>query len=91
MTFLAKEPTGESAVKAVLSLNKNLSKEYLETPKLKYSDGGDDFSELETILRNQLPLNKKYKLKSEIDDVVTRQVQAIIEYATTHTVKNGFF
>jgi len=46
---------------------------------------------LTLILRNQFPLNEKYKLKCDIDDVYPRHIQAIAEYAATHTVKDGYF
>jgi antitoxin component YwqK of YwqJK toxin-antitoxin module/Tfp pilus assembly protein PilF len=91
MGYLIIDPTGRYAKDAVYKLNSKLGENFLETPKLKFSDSGDNFSELEIILRNQLPLNPKYKIKSSIDDVFTRQVQAITEYAFTHKIENGFF
>ena len=56
-----------------------------------FSTSGDNFEELETILRNQLPLRKAYKLKTEIDDVIMRQMQAVMEYSLEHKMDNGFF
>jgi len=89
--YLVLTPEGGLAKDAVLILNKNMGDNYLEEPKLVYSDNGDNFSELAFVLRNKLSLNKKYKLKSDIDDVITRQVQAVIEYCVTHKTENGFF
>lgn len=91
LAYLISDPTGRFAKEAVYKLNSKMGENFLETPKLKFSEKGDNFSELETILRNQLPLNPKYKIKSSIDDVVTRQVQAIIEYAPSHQIGDGFF
>jgi len=91
MAYLISDPSGRYAKEAVYKLNSKMGENFLTTPNLKFTESGDDFSELETILRNQLPLNSKYKIKSSIDDVVTRQVQAIIEYAPTHKIQNGFF
>ncbi len=89
--YLSNFPTGRFAYEALKRLNTNMGQHYLTTTDVVFSEKGDDFSELELILRNQLPLNSKYKLKVDIDDVVTRQIQAIVEYASTHEVKDGFF
>lgn len=89
--YLINTPSGRYAQEAVLKLNTKMGQNFLDPSKYKFSETGDNFSELETILRNQLPLNPKYKIKSSIDDVVTRQVQAIVEYAPTHKIEGGFF
>jgi uncharacterized protein len=91
LSYLANAPSGRFAKDAILKLNSKMGQNFLEKPKYVFSEKGDQFDELETILRNQLPLNAKYKIKSKIDDVITRQVQAILEYAPTHKVGNGFF
>lgn len=91
LAYLINNPMGDFANEAILILNKNFSKEYLTTSKIKFTDVDDDFSELDLILRNGLALHSKYPLQCEIDDVFTRQVQAILEYVSTHQVKNGFF
>jgi antitoxin component YwqK of YwqJK toxin-antitoxin module/Tfp pilus assembly protein PilF len=89
--YLVNAPTGRYAKDAVLKLNTKMGQNFLNPSKYKFSETGDNFSELETILRNQLPLNPKYKIKSVIDDVYTRQVQAIVEYTATHKIEGGFF
>lgn len=91
MGYLINNPTGSFASEAVLKLNDNMGKTHLEVSDIVFSEKGDDFSELDIILRNQLALNTKYKLKSKIDEPVTRQMQAILEYASSHVVKDGFF
>lgn len=91
MSYLMIAPTGKFAEKAVLQLNAKYGENYLEKGKLVFSKSGDNFGEIETILRNQLPLNKAYKIKSEIDDVVIRQVQAVAEYTLEHKMGEGFF
>lgn len=91
LAYLANAPTGRYAKEAILKLNAKMGQNFLEKPKYTFSQKGDDFTELETILRNQLPLNPKYKIKAKIDDIITRQVQAIIEYAPTHKIGDGFF
>jgi antitoxin component YwqK of YwqJK toxin-antitoxin module len=91
MSYLALAPTGQFASQAVINLNANFGQDYLNENKLVFSKSGDNFEEIETILRNQLPLKKVYKIKSSIDDKITRQVQAIAEYAVEHKMGDGFF
>lgn len=91
MSYLAIAPTGQFASKAVIELNANFGQNYLDENKLAFSKSGDNFEEIETILRNQLPLKKVYKIKSSIDDNITRQVQAIAEYTLEHKMGDGFF
>ena len=90
MSYLAIAPSGKYAKNAVLKLNAKFGENYLEKKNYVFSkSGGDNFEELETILRNQLPLRSAYKIESKIDDVVTRQTQAIIEYCQTHKIENA--
>lgn len=89
--YLLLSPEEANAGDAVLHLNEKMGSKYFADHKLKFSDKGDDFSELELILKNELPLSSKYKLKASIDDVYTRQLQAILEYMPTHKSKGGFF
>lgn len=89
--YLILAPEGKFAKNAVLKLNEKFGENYLEKKNVVFSKSGDNFEELETILKNQLPLRKAYKIYSKIDDVVIRQVQAVIEYAQTHKIGNGYF
>lgn len=91
MSYLILSPNGKFAENAILKMNEKYGENFLSKPSLKLSNSGDDFSELDEILRNQLALKKTYKLKSTIDDVVIRQMQAVAEYASTHKSGNGFF
>ncbi|TRX39780.1 toxin-antitoxin system YwqK family antitoxin [Flavobacterium restrictum] len=91
MSYLVIAPNGRNAEKAILRLNAKFAQNYLTQNKLVFSKSGDNFEEIETILRNQLPLNPAYKVKSTIDDVVIRQVQAVVEYASEHKIGDGFF
>lgn len=91
MSYLAIAPTGQYANQAIVNLNANFGQNYLTENKLIFSKSGDNFEDIETILRNQLPLKQVYKIKSSIDDKITRQVQAIAEYATEHKMGDGFF
>ncbi|MBF4516430.1 tetratricopeptide repeat protein [Flavobacterium sp. ANB] len=91
MSYLIVAPTGAFASQAVMQLNANYGQNYLTENKLVFSKSGDNFEEIETVLRNQLPLKKVYKIKSSIDDVLTRQVQAVAEYSAEHKIADGFF
>jgi uncharacterized protein len=91
MSYLAIAPSGKYAKNAVLKLNAKFGENFLEEKNLVFSKNGDNFEELETILRNQLPLRNGYKIESKIDDIVTRQMQAVIEYCQSHKIENGFF
>ncbi len=91
LSYLIIAPEGRYANDIILKLNKKFSQNYLEKNKLVFSETEDNFAEIETILRNQLPLKSAYKVQSSIDDVIIRQVQAVMEYTTTHKIENGFF
>lgn len=89
--YLAIAPDDEYATETVAMLDKNLASTYKDLAGVIFTREGDDFSELEEILRNNLPLNKKYKLKSKLDYNYSRYLQAVIEYAKDHEIKDGFF
>lgn len=91
MSYLVLSPTGQYAESSVLQMNNKYGENFLAKPTLKLSASGDDFSELDEILRNQLSLKSAYKIKSDIDEVVIRQMQAVAEYASSHKIGNGFF
>ncbi len=91
MTFLMLDPLSANAYSALSTLNKKYHQNYTSKPTLKYSETGDQFKELEELLNAQVQYHANYPLKIGIDDVVVRNMQAIIDYFETHDVKNGFF
>ena len=91
LSYLIISPEGKSAKEIVLQLNKKLGENYLDKSKLTFTKSGDNFQEIDEILRNQLPLRKAYKVKSDIDDVAIRQIQAVVEYSLEHKSEKGFF
>lgn len=91
LAYLTVAPTGKYAEDSILKLNAKFGENYLDKNKYVFSKSGDNFQEIEEVLRSQLPLKKAYKVKSEIDDVIIRQVQAIAEYSVEHKMENGFF
>lgn len=91
MSYLVIAPNGRFAEKAIQNLNAKYGENYLGTNKIVFSKSGDNFEEIDIILRNQLPLKSAYKVKSEIDDVIIRQIQAVAEYTLEHKMGDGFF
>lgn len=91
ITYLSVFPEDDFAAQSIGILNQKLGSQYAKKSNLKWIDKDDNFSELEEILSNNLPLNKSYKLQCDIDENFSRQVQAVFEYAATHEVKTGFF
>jgi len=91
MSYLVIAPNGRFADKAIQNLNAKYGQNFLGKNKIVFSKSGDNFEEMEVVLRNQLPLKSAYKVKSEIDDVIIRQMQAIAEYSLEHKMGDGFF
>ncbi|HLP18660.1 MAG TPA: tetratricopeptide repeat protein [Chitinophagales bacterium] len=91
--FLLVEPTTERALNVLQSLDRMIAKKYDDTKAkgIVLAQDGEDFSEIETIIRKQLALNKSYKLESKADFPVTRQNQALLSYLATHKGKQGFW
>lgn len=91
LTYLILNPSGGGAEQCIIKLNSKFGENYLERSNLVLSETGDNFAEIDEILRNQLPLRDAYKVKSDFSDVIIRQIQAIVEYAADHKIGNGFF
>ena len=91
LSYLALAPKGKFAQETILKLNKKYGENYLKKGNVILSKNGDKYEDLEIILRNQLPLRKAYQLKTDIDDVIMRQTQAIMEYSLDHKMDEGFF
>jgi antitoxin component YwqK of YwqJK toxin-antitoxin module/Tfp pilus assembly protein PilF len=91
MTYLMVVPNGKFANDAIVKLNAKFGQNYLDKSKFQYSKSGDNFEEIDMILRNQLPLKPVYKVKSDFDDIIIRQMQAVVEYSAEHKIGDGFF
>lgn len=91
LTYLSISSDTEAAKECLQQLNRNLADIYTTTPQLVYSTEGDDFSELDIILKNNLAQHKNYPLKVELDHRVTRVIQALLEYMQEHQVQGGYF
>lgn len=90
LAYLTNTPGDSYTNDAIIKLNSKMSQYPKKNDKISFSKSGDDFSELDIILRNQLPLNEKYKLKLSLDDILPRHIQAICEYAVEHKGNKGF-
>lgn len=89
---VALNPEAGESVQSLPWINVKLSQNYLnKSGRLPQIEGTDQFDEIETVLRNQLPLHPQYQLRCAIDDIHTRNIQALIDYAATHTSNRGFF
>lgn len=90
LAYLTLAPNDQFVKDVIKDLNLKPAENFLKTKPILISNDGDNFEELNTILRNQLPLNNKYPLKCAIDNVYTRNTQAVLEYAGSHLIKNGW-
>jgi antitoxin component YwqK of YwqJK toxin-antitoxin module/Flp pilus assembly protein TadD len=92
-TFLVVEPTTDRALSVLQMLDNMVSRKYDDSKAkgIKFSEKGEDFSEIETLIRKQLALNKNYKVESKADYPVIRQNQALLSYLPTHKGKQGFW
>lgn len=91
LAYLTLSPEGSGAENAILKLNAKFAENYLTKSKLEFSKSGDNFEDIDVILRNSLPLKKAYKVNSTFDDIIIRQIQAVAEYSVDHKIQNGFF
>lgn len=91
LTYLSIYPNTSAAQQCLREFNRNLAEIYSIKPQLTYSTEGDDFSELDIILKNNLAQHKNYPLKVDIDHRVSRVIQALLEYMDEHKVQGGFF
>ncbi len=82
---------GVITTEAIKSLNEIVSQKYNEPEDSFAIEGSDAFSSIETVLRKQYALNKDYKLNSQMDFPVVRQLQAIISEVPKIKERKGFF
>jgi hypothetical protein len=53
--------------------------------------GGDDFSEIETLLRAQVALNPKYKAETALIFAISKQAHLLLTQLVKHTGSTGFY
>jgi len=91
MTYLMVDPVGAQAKNALLVLNKKYHQNYNKKPVLDYGKDHGDFGELEALLMAQVQFHKNFNLKISVDDVATRNMQAILDYLEQDEVKGTDF
>lgn len=91
MTYLMVEPVGNNAKSALLLLNKKYHQNYNKKATLNYGENVTEYKELEQLLMAQVQLHKDFSLKVSIDDVVTRNMQFILDYLENYNLKNNDF
>jgi antitoxin component YwqK of YwqJK toxin-antitoxin module/Tfp pilus assembly protein PilF len=91
--FLLLEPASERALSVLQTLNSMVNKKYDNSGAkgVKFAENGEDFSEIENLIRKQLALNKNYKLETKADFPVVRQNQALLSYLATHKGTKGYW
>lgn len=91
--FLVAEPTTERALNVLQMLDKMVARKYdnSKAKGINLAADGEDFGEIEQLIRKQLALNKNYKLESKADYPVNRQNQALFSYLVDHKGRKGFW
>jgi len=86
------EPTGETANQTLSLVNALVTQKVEGEPLgIKLSPEGDDFSEVDLILKNYAALQKGYKVKSKADLPLVKQVQVMLETMEYDKEDPGFW
>ena len=73
-------------------MNKLAAKKLEENPKeIVFSAEGDQFAEIENLLKTQAALQKKYKINSPIDLPIVRQLHLLFAQLENYEPGNGYF
>ena len=87
------EPSGSQS-NSILSLMNSMVSSKLDDVKptgIKFSEKGDDYSDIDLIISNYAALQKEYKVKSKIDIPLVRQVQVMFEQLEYDKSDGGFW
>lgn len=90
--FLLMEPEGDRALSALQYMDA-LAAGTAEEPKpkgIKLSDG-DDYEDIELIIKNKVALSSKYKVKSDFDFPIVKQNQVLFEKLEYDKADKGFW
>lgn len=80
------------SISILAEMDKLASKKYEENSKgIIFSDKGDNFGEIETLLRSQVALQAKYKISTEIDFPVIRQLHLLFSQLESYNPEDGYF
>lgn len=73
-------------------MDKLASKKYEDNPKgITISASGDNFSEINELLKNQVALQDKYKINTEIDFPIIRQLHLLLSQLENYEPTDGYF
>lgn len=73
-------------------MNKLAAKKLEENPKdIIFSAEGDQFGDIENLLKTQAALQKKYKINTEIDLPIVRQLHLLFAQLENYEPGNGYF
>lgn len=92
MTCLLLKPKAKKSLEVLGFMDQLVSKKYEEKDsKITFSAQGDDFSEIEALLRAQVALNPKYKATSALIYPVIKQAHLLLSQLEKHTGTSGFY
>lgn len=92
LTYLILNPETMGGQEVLGLLSTYLTEKPSYTPKnIKFSDKGDDFEEIDDLLKSQVALNKKYVVNSDLKYSVIRQSHALLTLLKDYEGDGGFY
>ena len=82
----------DNSINILIEMDKLAAKKLEENPaNITFSASGDQFGEIETLLKSQVSLQKKYNLSTEIDFPVVRQLHLLMSQLEKYEPTDGYF
>lgn len=82
----------DKGLSILADMDKLASKKYEDNPKgITISEKGDNFSEITELLKSQVALQPKYKINSEIDYPIVRQLHLLFSQLENYEPTDGYF
>jgi uncharacterized protein len=76
----------------LVDMDKLASKKYRDNPSgIVFSESGDNFSEIDALLRSKVSLQEKYKINTEIDFPIVRQLHLLFSQLENYEPTDGYF
>ena len=92
LTYLVLNPETDGGLEVLEVLNTYLSEKPVYDPVgVVFSKKGDDFSEIDELLKAQVALNKKYQFESDVDFALIRQSHALLSLLKDYEPDGGFY
>lgn len=90
-TAILLDENGTITTNGIRTLNEQLSEKF-EEPENKFNlEGSEAFASIENVMRKQYALSKDYKLSSEMDFPIVRQLQALLSELSKISNRDGFY